>query len=373
MESLILFRRSAFRGLFFKLLFLGLACNYAPFPATVVDAHSLRRIDHRLDRTRERLDDDGLWHYGCADPFKCKMGPGPAPATAPSTFEPPSFEGDMVPWYIHYMNVSNNYESMAASPDGLHVNLSITNDHIVSGRMYSKNMFLFGYFSMKMKLVPNESAGVISTFYLISSDFDTRDEIDFEFLGNTTGNPITLQTNVYMDGAGFRAQQHYLPFDPAADFHEYSLLWNQHLIIWFVDDKVIRVFHNKSNEIATHYPMSKPMQVQATIWTELNQTNDWATQGGRVHIDFAYAPFVAQYEGFGGVDGCPVCAATPPTACNNLSVCSDASKYWFQQQEYLTEEQVNQLKDHRQNHVISDYCRRSEGAPEECPYNSFGT
>jgi hypothetical protein len=60
---------------------------------------------------------------------------------------------------------------------------------------------------------------------------DRHDEIDFEFLGNTSGNPITVQTNVYLNGVGDREQHHYLPVDPAAAFHNYSLLWNQHLIM----------------------------------------------------------------------------------------------------------------------------------------------
>jgi len=142
---------------------------------------------------------------------------------------------------------------------------------------------------------------------------------------------------------------------------------------WFVDDKVIRVFHNKSQEIHVPYPVSRPMAIQCSIW----DGSEWATQGGRVKINYTYAPFVAQYEGFGGVDGCPACPATPATACDNVDIssCSDATKYWFLRQEELTKQQIKQLKKHRAKYIVYDYCtdtgRFPSGLPLECPYNSY--
>ena len=65
----------------------------------------------------------------------------------------------------------------------------------------------------------------------MSSDGPNHNEFDFEFLGNTTGEPYLVQTNVYVNGVGNREQRLNLWFDPTKDFHSYSILWNQHQVV----------------------------------------------------------------------------------------------------------------------------------------------
>jgi xyloglucan:xyloglucosyl transferase len=65
----------------------------------------------------------------------------------------------------------------------------------------------------------------------MSSEGPYHNEFDFEFLGNTTGEPYLVQTNVYVNGVGNKEQRLNLWFDPTKDFHSYSLLWNQRQVV----------------------------------------------------------------------------------------------------------------------------------------------
>ena len=58
-----------------------------------------------------------------------------------------------------------------------------------------------------------------------------RDELDFEFLGNRSGQPTTVQTNVYVNGKGSREQRINLWFDPSIGFHTYTVRWTQENIM----------------------------------------------------------------------------------------------------------------------------------------------
>ncbi|GAY48801.1 hypothetical protein WN944_028579 [Citrus x changshan-huyou] len=233
-----------------------------------------------------------------------------------------------------------------------------------SGAGFSSNqMFLFGQLDMQIKLVPGDSAGTVLGFYM-ASDQPNRDEIDFEFLGNVSGQPYILQTNIYADGSDNREQRIYLWFDPTKDFHTYSILWNLHQIVLMVDSVPIRTYRNHANE-GVPYPRWQPMSIKISLWNG----DSWATRGGQDKIDWSQGPFVASFRNY-KIDACVwngnprFCRAGSPTN-------------WWNQKQFstLTSIQRRLFKWVRNYHVIYDYCQDNQrfqnNLPKECSLSKY--
>ncbi|KAL8031705.1 hypothetical protein ABFX02_13G044300 [Erythranthe guttata] len=226
--------------------------------------------------------------------------------------------------------------------------LSLSLDQFSGSGFQSKNEYLFGRFDMQLKLVPGNSAGTVTTFFL-SSQGEGHDEIDFEFLGNSTGEPYTVHTNVYAQGKGDKEQQFKLWFDPTAAFHTYSIVWNPQRIIFLVDNSPIRVFNNHKAS-GVQFPTSQPMRVYCSLWN----ADDWATQGGRVKTDWAKDPFVANYRNF-KIESCAA-----GTSCASHELDSNGR---------------NRLRWVQQKHMVYNYCadatRFPLGTSIECKRSRF--
>ncbi|KAG9440026.1 hypothetical protein H6P81_020191 [Aristolochia fimbriata] len=220
----------------------------------------------------------------------------------------------------------------------------------------SKRQYLYGIFSLKIKLIPGDSAGTVTAFYMNSDTDAIRDELDFEFLGNRSGQPYTVQTNVYAHGKGDREQRVNLWFDPAADFHTYTITWTKQRIFFSIDDVPIRVFKNNEAR-GLPYPKMQPMGIYSTLW----EADDWATRGGLEKIDWSKAPFYAYYKDF-NIEGCPV---PGPAACiNNPGNLWEGPLY-----NQLSPIQARKYRWVRLNHMIYDYCTdksRYPVTPPEC-------
>ncbi|KAJ9689499.1 hypothetical protein PVL29_014940 [Vitis rotundifolia] len=238
--------------------------------------------------------------------------------------------------------------------------LTLSLDKTSGSGFQSKNEYLFGKIDMQLKLVPGNSAGTVTAYYL-SSQGPTHDEIDFEFLGNLSGDPYILHTNVFSQGKGNREQQFYLWFDPTADFHTYSILWNPQRIIFSVDGTPIREFKN-SESIGVPFPKNQPMRIYSSLWN----ADDWATRGGLLKTDWSQAPFTASYRNFNAnacvwSSGSSSCSSTSPSP-------TSTNGGWYSQE--LDSTSQERMKWVQKNYMIYNYCTDTErfpqGLPPEC-------
>ncbi|XP_052623429.1 xyloglucan endotransglucosylase/hydrolase protein 2-like [Lactuca sativa] len=224
---------------------------------------------------------------------------------------------------------------------GQEVQLSLDNS---SGAGFgSKSYFGSGCFQMKIKLPDKDSGGIVTAFYLFLNT-TVHEEMDFEFLGNRPGKPVSLQTNVFTNGLGGREQKFSLWFDPGADFHYYKLLWNDHQVVFFVDDTPIRVYKNNIIR-GVGYP-NHTLQVIASFW----DGSSWATDGGKTKVNFSNAPFHVNFQDF-NIDGCISIPNSPNKDCGS-------QKYWWNTQKYwqLNPQQLKSLEDVRKKYMNYDYC-----------------
>ncbi|XP_023916868.2 xyloglucan endotransglucosylase/hydrolase protein 22 isoform X2 [Quercus suber] len=238
--------------------------------------------------------------------------------------------------------------------------LTLSLDKASGSGFQSKNEYLFGKIDMQLKLVPGNSAGTVTAYYL-SSIGSTWDEIDFEFLGNLSGDPYIIHTNVFSQGKGNREQQFYLWFDPTADFHTYSILWNPQRIIFSVDGTPIREFKNLES-IGVPFPKNQAMRIYSSLWN----ADDWATRGGLVKTDWTQAPFTASYRNF-NANACVWSSGV--SSCSSSSPSSPStSNAWLSQE--LDSTSQDRLKWVQKNYMIYNYCTDSkrfpQGLPPEC-------
>ncbi|XP_020099138.1 xyloglucan endotransglucosylase/hydrolase protein 24-like [Ananas comosus] len=208
----------------------------------------------------------------------------------------------------------------------------------------SKTAFLFGRFDVQIKLIPGNSAGTVTTFYLQSRS-PYQDEIDFEFLGSNSS--YVLHTNIYTGGNGGREQQFHFWFDPTADFHTYSILWNPQQINWYVDGIPIRVF-KKANVSEVAYLENQPMKIHASLWDGSN----WIGP-----IDWSKAPFIAHYHGYSYT----ACVWTGSENRYGLVTCSNngTGNNWMNK--VLSEDEKNKIEMVQKKYMFYTYCNKSTG------------
>ncbi|KAF5750074.1 xyloglucan endotransglucosylase/hydrolase protein 28 [Tripterygium wilfordii] len=258
--------------------------------------------------------------------------------------------------YTHLFGDNN----LVIHRDGKAVHLSL--DERTGSGFVSHDLYLHGFFSAKIKLPSDYTAGVVVAFYMSNGDIFERnhDEIDFEFLGNIRGKDWRIQTNIYGNGSTNvgREERYNLWFDPSDDFHQYSILWTESQIIFYVDNIPIREFKRNAS-MGGDFP-SKPMSLYATIWDGSN----WATNGGKYRVNYKYAPYVTEFSEF-VLHGCAVDPVEQYAKCDNTHG-SQAIPTG------VTPSQRTKMDSIRRKHMTYSYCydlTRYKVPPMECVIN----
>ncbi|KAM7270232.1 hypothetical protein ACFE04_029446 [Oxalis oulophora] len=205
----------------------------------------------------------------------------------------------------------------------------------------SNDYYLFGKFDIDIKLVPGDSAGTVVELFL-TSEQPNKDQIDLKFLGNVSGEPYILQTNIYADGFANREQRIYL---------------------WFMVDSIpIRVYKNHADK-GISYPRWQPMSMKAKIYDGAS----WATRGKT--IDWSKSPFIATFKDY-KIDAC--------IWNGNARFCrSDSEVNWWNKDRYdsLTSVQNRWNKWVKKNHKIYNYCQDNKrfhnDLPKECSLPTY--
>ncbi|KGN60351.1 probable xyloglucan endotransglucosylase/hydrolase protein 30 [Cucumis sativus] len=252
--------------------------------------------------------------------------------------------------------------NLVRSPDGKSVRLLL--DRFTGSGFISSKMYNHGFFSARIKLPSDYTAGIVVAFYTSNGDVfeKSHDELDFEFLGNIEGKPWRFQTNLYGNGSTNRGREerYRLWFDPTKEFHRYSILWTANIIIFYIDEVPIReVVRNEA--MGGDFP-SKPMSLYATIWDASN----WATSGGKYKVNYKYAPFVSEFKDL-VLEGCPsdpIQEVLEPFDCSATITRLNAQDFTT-----ITPERRAAMRNFRQHYMYYSYCYdtlRYSVPPPEC-------
>ncbi|PSS26818.1 Xyloglucan endotransglucosylase/hydrolase protein [Actinidia chinensis var. chinensis] len=235
-------------------------------------------------------------------------------------------------------------ENLMVLKDGKSVHLSL--DERTGSGFVSHDLYLHGFFSASIKLPADYTAGVVVAFYMSNGDMyeKTHDELDFEFLGNIRGKDWRIQTNVYGNGSTSvgREERYGFWFDPSEDLHQYSILWTENQIIFYVDNVPIREI-KRTEAMGGEFP-SKPMSLYATIWDGSN----WATNGGRYRVNYKYAPYITQFSDL-VLHGCAVNPIEQSSTC-------DLPPSFESVPTGVTSDQRSKMENFRKKHMQYSYC-----------------
>ncbi len=155
----------------------------------------------------------------------------------------------------------------------------------------------FGYGTYEVEMQASGVSGVVSSFFLFTSEFfgaSQHNEIDIEFLG---GDTTVMNINYFYgnDKLGSNGSvQVDLGFDAAAALHDYSIEWEPDAIRWYAEDTLL--YEVTSGTSAIPIP-DEAMKIYANVWTGGETLEHWhgaVDDNATAEVSYAsvsYVPF----------------------------------------------------------------------------------
>ncbi|KAH9885060.1 concanavalin A-like lectin/glucanase domain-containing protein [Xylariomycetidae sp. FL2044] len=161
-------------------------------------------------------------------------------------------------------------------------------------QLFTKFYIFYGRVDVEMQVAPG--TGIISSFVLMSDDFD---EIDWEMSGNNFNLQSkypggVVQNNYFPKGiTGAYDRGLYVPCaSPQTQMHTYSVDWTPTKLDWLIDGKVVRTFLAKDADKDTHQYPQTPSKIQLGLWDGGDpQQNQGTIQWAGGVTDLTKAPF----------------------------------------------------------------------------------
>ncbi|WP_375401954.1 family 16 glycosylhydrolase [uncultured Sphingomonas sp.] len=146
-----------------------------------------------------------------------------------------------------------------------------------------KSTVPFGYGTYEVRMRTAAGSGLNSNMFTYSGKPLTpvHDEIDFEFLGKSSG---TVQLNFFASGKGDHGTLPELGFDTAAGFNDYAFNWTPGRIRWYVNGKLVR------DASGTDLP-KVPGNLILSLWNGTKNIEDWLGP-----FDAARTPVAAEFD-----------------------------------------------------------------------------
>ena len=191
---------------------------------------------------------------------------------------------DLDNWYISDFVVGANWNQTGwnatyvdtATPGEVTLNFdgADTGNKPFTGAELQSSEF-FGYGTYTVDMIASGESGVVSTFFLFTSEFygaERHNEIDIEFLG---GDTTVMNINYIYGGNSLGAGgsvQVPLGFDAADGYHTYTIEWQPDSIRWYADNILI----HEIDAATTGVPIpDEAMKIYTNIWTGDEELQHW--------------------------------------------------------------------------------------------------